>query len=90
LWVKTITATAQRDVYYYSTQYQTGYLINYCNLAMNLILEWPNDGTTEEVYTNIGGTDMGHVKGWCHTTGMSHPPQYTDKSRNAILNASAP
>jgi len=90
LWFPTISTEAQRDVYYYTTQYQTGYLINYCNLAMNFILQWPNDGTTEYDYTNVGGTNMGHIKGWCHTTGMSHSPQYQDPSRNAVLNAQAP
>jgi len=59
-------------------------------LAINLILEWPNDGTTELMYAYMpSGTNMGNVKGECHTSEMCYPPQYCDKGRNAILNANA-
>jgi hypothetical protein len=39
LWMAGLNHTeAIGDVYYYSTQYETGHLINYCNMAINLLL----------------------------------------------------
>jgi hypothetical protein len=32
---------------------------------------------------------MGHTVGWCHTTGMSNPANYTDHTRNQSMNAAA-
>jgi hypothetical protein len=32
---------------------------------------------------------MGHVTGWCHTTGMTYPANYTDHARNQEMNAQA-
>jgi len=90
LWVPTISSTSQVDLSFYTTQYDTGYLINYCNLAINLVLEWPNDGTTELVFAYMpNGSNMGTVKGECHITDMAYPPQYCDESRNAIMNVNA-
>jgi len=90
LWLTGITSTARSDVSFYTTQYSTGGLINYCNLAVNLLLDWPNDGTTEYDYSSLSGAkNMGHLKGWCHTTGMNSEPQYWDGARNKIMNAAA-
>ena len=36
-----------------------------------------------------GATNMGHTEGWCHTTDMEDPPQCTDATRNAQMNAQA-
>jgi len=59
-------------------------------LAINLVLEWPNDGTTELVFAYMpNGSNMGTVKGECHITDMAYPPQYCDESRNAIMNVNA-
>jgi len=90
LWVPTITSDSQLDLWFYTTQYETGYLINYCNLPLNLILEWPNDGTTELDYAFMAyGTNMGNFEGECHTECMAYMPQYCDGARNAIMNTNA-
>ena len=50
----------------------------------------PNDGTVEKDRGQLpGGNSMGHVSGWCHTTGMSNPASYTDHARNQEMNAQA-
>jgi hypothetical protein len=32
---------------------------------------------------------MGNTLGWCHTTDMNQPAQYTDHTRNAEMNTNA-
>lgn len=43
LWLKGITTQSASAVHYYTTQYDTGGIVNYCNLGSNLLLSWPND-----------------------------------------------
>jgi len=84
-WLSDISIQSRSEVYFYFTQYATGGLINSCSTAANLILKWPNDGTTEVEFANLpyGNNQQGNPKkGWCHTTGMNHPPQCTDSTRN--------
>ena len=40
LWLNGITPQAADDVHFYTTQYKDGGLVNYCNLAANLLLKW--------------------------------------------------
>lgn len=63
LWLSGISANARKDVYYATTTYQQGKLFgDYCNMAVNLILQWPNDGTTETKYAELpsGGNSLGN------------------------------
>lgn len=61
-----------------------------CSSLAAIFLSDPEDGTVEQVRAQLpGGNDMGHVTGWCHTTGMARPASYTDSSRNALMNANA-
>jgi len=91
LWIKGIqTDRVTHDVYYYTTQYDSGGLVNYCNLGSNLLLKWPNDGMTEKEFSDLpGGNDVAHTKGECHTTSMAFPPQCWDSTRNAVMNENA-
>ncbi len=91
LWLSGINSTAVLDdVYFYTTQYQTGSLVNYCSLPTNLILSWPNDGVTEFDYAPLPGAhNAGHTFGECHTTNMHFPPQCWDDSRDAEINTKA-
>jgi hypothetical protein len=91
LWLAGISPAARAEVNYYTTTYEQGkFFGDWCNLAMNAVLEWPNDGTTELDNAPIpGGKNMGNTEKWCHTTGMGYPPQYTDASRNSQMNAAA-
>lgn len=85
-WMSTIPTWARAKVYYWTTQ-NSG---SACNFFASLVLSDPEDGTTEMVRGQLpGANSMGHVNGWCHTTGMSNPAQYTDATRNAERNTQA-
>jgi len=89
IWLTDISVASRQQVNFYFTQYQTGGIINSCSTAANLILKWPNDGTTETEFAVLvyGNNQAGNpLKGWCHTTNMNHPPQCTDSSRNNVMN----
>jgi hypothetical protein len=86
LWLSGIPTWARAEVYYWTTQ-NSG---SACNFLTNLILASPNDGTVERDRGQLaGGNSMGHVSGWCHTTGMSNPANYTDHARNLEMDAQA-
>jgi len=91
LWLSGITTEHRKEVYYYTTTYEQGkFFGDYCNLAINFLLEWPNDGTTELQYAKLtGGNNMGNKEKWCHVTGMSYPAQYEDDARNREMNSKA-
>jgi len=91
LWLSGIADDAQSQVFYYTTTYKLGnFFGDYCSAAMNFILEWPNDGTTELEYTPLkAGNDMGNTQKQCHITGLAYPAQYNDHSRNQQMNANA-
>ncbi len=60
------------------------------NFLTGLLLVDPEDGTVEKTRAELpGGNNMGHVVGWCHTTGMTNPANYTDHARNLAMDAAA-
>jgi pimeloyl-ACP methyl ester carboxylesterase len=86
VWLAGIPSWARNEVFYWTTQ-NSG---SACNFFTNLILASPNDGTVEKDRGQLPGAhSMGHVSGWCHTTGMSNPASYTDHARNVEMNAQA-
>jgi len=90
-WFAGIHEDHPEQVYYYYTTYKLGNLFgDHCNMAINMILQWPNDGTSEEKYINLaGGNNMGRTQGQCHTTGMKYNAAYWDNTRNTIFNNNA-
>lgn len=85
-WLAGIPTWARAEVHYWTTS-NSG---SACNFFASLILDDPEDGTVERDRGQLpGGNSMGHVTGWCHTTGMSNPANYTDHVRNAERNAQA-
>jgi len=91
-WLAGINEENFQYVYYYTTTYKQGQFFgDYCNMAINALLNWPNDGVTEMKYASLGGKSVncGNKEQWCHTTGMKYPPLYNDVSRNAEMNAKA-
>ncbi|MEL6908573.1 MAG: conditioned medium factor, partial [Planctomycetota bacterium] len=85
-WLSSIPSWARAEVSYYTTANDGGA----CQFLTALLLSNPEDGTTENARGQLpGAMNMGFVTGWCHTTGMSDPPQYRDASRNAIMDAAA-
>lgn len=91
LWGPSITPDTRDDIYYYTTTYKQGnFFGDYCNMAINMILEWPNDGTTEFEYADlIKGNFMGNTEKQCHVTDMAYPAQYYDHARNKVMNDEA-
>jgi len=91
LWLSGISQETRKNVYFYTTTYGTGgFFGDYCSLPMNLILEYPNDGTTELINAPLpGGNDLGNTKEWCHTSGMKYKEQTADRARNIVLNSNA-
>jgi len=90
-WLQGITTTTRNAVSYFTTTYAQGQLFgDYCNLAMNLLLEFPNDGTTEFNRGQLpSGNNLGNTQKWCHTGTMKYPAQYTDDTRNKDMNSKA-
>jgi hypothetical protein len=85
-WLAGIPTWARAKVWYWTTS-NSG---SACNFFTNLVLVAPNDGTTEQIHGQLpGANSMGHTVGWCHTTGMTNPANYTDHARNALLNTNA-
>lgn len=85
-WLAGIPTWARAKVWYWTTS-NSG---SACNLITDLLLTNPEDGTTEQFRGQLPGANaMGHVTGWCHTTGMSNPANYTDHARNALMNTNA-
>ncbi|HPF12915.1 MAG TPA: hypothetical protein PLJ12_01510 [Planctomycetota bacterium] len=85
-WLANIPTVTRADVFYYSTS-NSG---SACQFATDFFLSNPEDGVVEMSRAQLpGATNMGHVTGWCHTTGMSNPAGYNDAARNAVMNQAA-
>lgn len=91
LWVAGLSPHILDDVYYYTTTYvRDQFFGDFCSLPMQLILDFPNDGTSEFNRAQLpGANNMGNTESECHVGGMKYPPQYDDDMRNAIINAKA-
>jgi len=85
-WLAGIPSWARAEVSYWTTS-NSG---SACSLLTDFLLTNPEDGTVEQFRGQLpGANSMGHVTGWCHTTGMSNPANYTDHARNQAMNAAA-
>jgi hypothetical protein len=86
-WLATIPSWARSEVDYYTTSFKDRWwAYDYCHLATDLLLDDPEDGTTEKWSGQLAGAaNMGHKTGWCHTTGMRDPAQTRDSSRNSSM-----
>jgi hypothetical protein len=92
LWLAGISAAARANVFFYTTIWKDSGFIKYCNLASNLVLTWPNDGTAEyEMCQLPGANPVGDnpTRGECHTPDMNWPPQTENIARNTEINANA-
>lgn len=91
-WLAGIPSWARAKVNYYTTSFKfTHWWVNdYCQFATDLVLNDPEDGTTEQANGQLpGAINRGHTVGQCHTSGMRDPAQYLDSSRNATMNGNA-
>ncbi|MCO5183558.1 MAG: conditioned medium factor [Anaerolineae bacterium] len=91
LWLSGIPSWARSRVYYSTTSFtDKWWRYDYCQIASDLLLSDPDDGTTEKWAGQLSGANnMGHKTGWCHTSSMRDPAQYTDYARNVNMNAYA-
>eukprot|EP01113_Clastostelium_recurvatum_P016310 TRINITY_DN192_c0_g1_i3.p1 TRINITY_DN192_c0_g1~~TRINITY_DN192_c0_g1_i3.p1 ORF type:complete len:671 (-),score=219.98 TRINITY_DN192_c0_g1_i3:86-2098(-) len=91
LWLAGISLYFRQKTYFYTTTYKRNQFFgDYCNLPINSVLNWPNDGTSELTRTVLPGAyNVGNTEQWCHTTGMKYKPQCSDPKRNAEINKNA-
>ncbi len=86
VWLAGIPSWARSEVFFWTTQ-NSG---SACNSLTNLFLSSPNDGVVERSKGILsGGNNMGHISGWCHSTGMSNSANYLDHALNLLRNAAA-
>lgn len=87
-WLTGISNDSREAVHFYTTTYKQGnFFGDYCSLPMNVILQWPNDGTTELKYATLpGATNEGNTEQECHISQMQYEPQTDDDPRNIDLN----
>lgn len=91
-WLAGISSAARAKVNYYTTSFRTTnwWTNDYCQIATDLVLSDPEDGTVEQVNGQLAGAiNRGHTTGQCHTDNMRDPAQYRDANRNAVMNANA-
>ena len=90
-WLSGVPTWARNAVNYYTTSFtDKWWRYDYCHLVTDLLLDDPDDGTTEKAYGQLSsGINRGHKTGWCHTTGMRDAPQTTDSGRNSTMNSNA-
>lgn len=90
-WLSGIPSWARSKVNYYTTSFtDVWYRYDYCNMATDVVLSDPEDGTTERAYGQLSGAyNRGHTTGQCHTAGMRDPAQYSNYSRNSTMNSNA-
>ena len=90
-WLSGIPTWARSKVNYYTTSFtDKWWRYDYCNVASDLILSDPEDGTTEKSRGQLSGAvNRGHRTGQCHTEGMRDMAQTRDSSRNSSMSAYA-
>ena len=90
-WLSGIPSWARNKVNYYTTSFtDKWWRYDYCNLVTDVLLNDPDDGTTEKSKGQLSSAvNRGHKTGWCHTSGMRDPAQTTDSGRNSTMNSNA-
>jgi hypothetical protein len=93
-WLTTIPKASKEAVHYYTTSFEARpwwrSANNYCQSFTDVLLDDPDDGTTEQWAGQLpGGVNQGHTMGQCHTGSMRDPSQSLDYSRNKEMNGNA-
>lgn len=90
-WLASIPSWARDDIYFATTSFtDKWWRPDWCNIASDVVLSDPDDGTTEKWAGQLsGGNNLGHKTGWCHTDGMRDDAQYKDTNRNSNMSANA-
>ena len=91
-WLSGISTASRGKVNYYTTAFRTTnwWTNDFCQVATDLVLSDPEDGTVERVNGQLsGGINRGHTSGQCHTDNMRDPAQFRDATRNSVMNTNA-
>ncbi len=90
-WLSGIPTWARSKVNYYTTSFtKKWWRPDWCNIASDLILSDPEDGTTERSRGQVSGAvNRGHKTGQCHVDGMRDMAQTRDSGRNSTMNSNA-
>lgn len=90
-WLSGIPTWARSKVNYYTTSFNDRWwAYDYCHIASDLLLDDPDDGTTEKWSGQLSSAvNRGHKTGQCHTNGMRDMAQYKDSGRNSTMNTYA-
>lgn len=92
-WLSGISQDNIENTHVYRSKYAPGGLFGngWCEAIMNTVLENPNDGIVEVVYSTpeSGGTVFDVTEGWCHKEDMKWPPSFWDTDRNKVMSAAA-
>lgn len=90
-WLSGIPTWARSKVNYYTTSFtKKWWRPDWCNIASDLILSDPEDGTTERSRGQVSGAvNRGHKTGQCHVDGMRDMAQTRDSGRNSTMNSTA-
>ncbi|TDR18356.1 choice-of-anchor X domain-containing protein [Marinicella litoralis] len=90
-WLSGIPTWARNKVNYYTTSFtDKWWRYDYCNIASDLVLSDPEDGTTEKSRGQLSGAvNRGHRTGQCHTEGMRDMAQTRDSGRNGSMSTNA-
>ncbi len=90
-WLSGIPTWARSKVNYYTTSFtDKWWRWDYCNIASDLVLSDPEDGTTERSRGQLSGANnRGHKTGQCHTEGMRDMAQTRDSGRNGSMSSNA-
>jgi len=91
-WLAGIPTSRRAKVNYYTTSFRTTnwWTNDFCQVATDLVLSDPEDGTTEQAKGQLSGAvNRGNTTGQCHTDNMRDPAQYRDAGRNGVMNTNA-
>jgi hypothetical protein len=89
-WLSGIPASNRSAINYFTTTFTDDFGLDWCHIATDILLDDPEDGTTENAYGQLpGATNRGLKEGWCHTFGMRDPGQTSDATRNADMRNNA-
>ncbi len=89
-WLRSISSSTRKDVYYYLTGAPTGWWTTPCLYSADLIIKDAEDGVVNRGRGQLpGGNNAGYTSGQCHTDGMHHGNQCSDMRRNNEMNSKA-
>jgi pimeloyl-ACP methyl ester carboxylesterase len=86
-WQSGISDFTRQNVFYYTTQYGSGFLRDFCIPGSSIALNRPNDGVVELERSHLtGATHVDHSTRECHIDYLVWPAQTRNAARNSEMN----